>query len=182
MITHKDVVEHASVWSDIQGHLLRLYDLTIKLPHEKVVVELGVRWGDSTTALLAAVNDSGGHLYSVDLLLPSGGATVYLNTEPSWTFILGDDMSVVRSWNKSIDHLFIDTSHRFEHTLSELREWGKWVKVEGIITLHDLCNADGTDSEVIFAIKKFMEENPKKYAFTAFPNSYGLGLLERRLQ
>jgi len=179
MITHKDVVERATVWSDIQDHLLRLYDLTVKLSREKVVVELGVRWGDSTTALLAAVNDSGGHLYSVDLLPPSGGATAYLQTEPNWTFILGDDLNVVETWDKAIDHLFIDTAHTFEHTLSELTKWGKWVKVEGIITLHDLCNADGTDSEVMSAIKKFMEENPQKYAFTAFPNSYGFGLLRR---
>jgi predicted O-methyltransferase YrrM len=181
MITYKNVVERASIYSDMQHHLVRLYSLTVKLPKEKVVVELGVRWGDSTTALLAAVNDSGGHLYSVDLLPPSGGAAVYLDTEPNWTFILGDDMEVVKNWNKPIDHLFIDTTHRFEHTLSELREWGKWVKVEGIITLHDLYAYVDNEvpTEVIPAIEKFMEENPQKYIFTAFPNSYGLGLLKR---
>lgn len=175
MITHKDVVERASIWSDIKDHLLRLYDVTAKLPKEKVVVELGVRWGNSTTALLAAVNDTGGHLYSVDLLSPSGGASVYLDTEPNWTFILGDDMDIVKTWSKPIDHLFIDTSHKFEHTLSELRQWGKWVKLEGIITLHDTSN-----DEVMSAINKFMEENPNKYDLEIFPSSYGLGLLRRK--
>jgi len=174
MITYKDVVERANIWSDIQHHLLNLYNLTVKLPKEKVVVELGVRWGNSTTALLAAVNDSGGRLYSVDILSPSGGASVYLETEPNWTFILGDDMDVVKTWDKSIDHLFIDTTHRFEHTLSELREWGKWVKPEGIITLHDVSN-----NEVMLAINKFMEDTPDKYDLTIFPDSYGLGLLRR---
>lgn len=174
MITYKDVVERANIWSDIQHHLLRLYDLTVKLPNEKVVVELGVRWGNSTTALLAAVNDSGGHLYSVDILDASGGAATYKETEPNWTFFLGDDMEVVKTWDKPIDHLFIDTSHKFEHTLSELREWGKWVKPEGIITLHDVSN-----NEVMSAINKFMEENSKKYDLTIFPDSYGLGLLRR---
>jgi hypothetical protein len=83
-------------------------------------------------------------------------------------------MDVVKTWNKSIDHLFIDTTHRFEHTLSELREWGKWVKPEGIITLHDVSN-----NEVMLAINKFMEDTPDKYDLTIFPDSYGLGLLRR---
>lgn len=174
MITYKDVVERASIYSDIQHHLLRLYDLTVKLPSQKVVVELGVRWGNSTTALLAAVNDTGGRLYSVDVLPPSGDASVYLETEPNWTFIIGDDMNVVKTWNKLIDHLFIDTTHTFEHTLSELREWGKWVKPEGIVTLHDTSN-----NEVMSAINKFMEDTPNKYDLTIFPDSYGLGLLRR---
>jgi len=174
MITYRDVVERASICSDIQGHLLRLYDLTVKLPSEKVVVELGVREGSSTTALLAAVNDTGGRLYSVDLLPPSGGASVYLGTELNWTFFLGDDMEIVKTWNKSINHLFIDTSHTFEHTLSELREWGKWVKPEGIMTLHDASN-----SEVMQAINKFIEEANEKYNLTIFPESYGLALLRR---
>lgn len=174
MITYKDVVERADIWSDIKDHLLRLYDLTVKLPKEKVVVELGVRWGNSTTAFLAAVNDSGGHLYSVDVLSPSGGANVYLETEPNWTFFLGDDMDIVKNWSKPIDHLFIDTTHVFEHTLSELREWGKWLKPEGIVTLHDVSN-----TEVMSAINKFMEDTPDKYDITIFPGSYGLGLLRK---
>ncbi|MCJ7631472.1 class I SAM-dependent methyltransferase [Candidatus Bathyarchaeota archaeon] len=174
MLTYRDVVERASIWSDIKGHLLRLYDLTVKLPKEKIVVELGVRWGNSTTALLAAVNDSGGRLYSVDVLSPSGGATAYMGTEPNWTFILGDDINVVKTWDKPIDHLFIDTTHKFEHTLSELREWGKWVNPEGIITLHDASNI-----EVMQAINRFMEENPDKYELTIFEGSYGLALLRR---
>lgn len=183
MITYEDVVERTSSFSDMQHHLLRLYDLTVKLPSEKVVVELGVRWGDSTTAFLAAVNDSGGRLYSVDMLSPSGGAIAYLETEPNWTFILGDDMNIVKTWDKPINHLFIDTTHTFEHTLSELREWGKWVKPKGIITLHDLyAQVDSVPTGVIPAINKFIEETPEKYDFTIFPDSYGLGLLRRRIK
>jgi len=175
MITYRDVVERASICSDIQGHLLRLYDLTVKLPSEKVVVELGVRAGNSTTALLAAVNDTGGKLYSVDLSTPCElPASVYLETEPNWIFILGHDMDVVKTWKKPIDHLFIDTTHKFEHTLSELKEWGKWVKPEGIITLHD-----ATNNEVVQAINQFIEINDDKYDLTIFPNSYGLALLRR---
>ena len=157
--------------------MIRLYDFTVQIPvKEKVVVELGVRYGTSTVALLAAVNDSGGHLYSVDI----SDCSHVLREEPNWTFILGDDMEVVKGWNMPIDHLFIDTSHTFEHTLAELREWGKWVKIGGIITLHDLyVYATEGKQEVQDAIEQYMKETPEKYDFKVFEKSYGLGLLKR---
>lgn len=182
MITYKDVVEQAKVYTDIQAHMMRLFDLTVKLPREKVVVELGVRSGNSTTSLLAAVNDSGGHVYSIDLLPPREPVATYAVAEPNWTFIMGNDMDIVRTWDKPIDHLFIDTTHMFEQTLSELRAWGKYVRVGGIITLHDLYGEGtfgGQLTEVMQAINKYMEENPQRFVFTAFPDSYGLGLLEK---
>lgn len=180
MVTYEEVLRKAGEPSDIAAHLVRLYDFTVQIPvKEKVVVELGVRWGTSTAALLAAVNDSGGHLYSVDIDACPGARKLY-GGEANWTFIRGDDMEVVKGWSKPIDHLFIDTSHTFDHTLNELREWGNWVKPGGIITLHDIYvyEADGR-SEVLDAIEQYMKENPGKYGFKVFEGSYGLGLLRR---
>lgn len=178
MITYDDVLERANKWSDIQTHLVRLYDFTVQLPvKEKVVVELGVRRGTSTVALLAAVNDSGGHLYSVDINACHGTQQLYKG-EPNWTFIHGNDMEVVKGWNNPIDHLFIDTTHTLDHTIMELREWGKWVKQGGIITLHDIYHAE-VKTRVWDAIEQHMKENPEKYDFEAFEGSFGLGLLRR---
>lgn len=160
-------------------HLVRLYNFTAKIPvKEKVVVELGVRYGTSTAALLAAVNDSGGHLYSIDIGAYPETQKIYKD-EPNWTFIQGDDMEVVKGWKKPIDHLFIDTSHTFDHTLNELREWGNWVKLGGKITLHDLYVRDDEKSEVWDAIEQHIKENPRKYNFKVFEGSYGLGVLRR---
>lgn len=159
--------------SDMQSHLVRLYNLTVKIPFkDKVVVELGTRSGNSTTALLAAVNDSGGHLYCVDI---NPNCSKLFPREPNWTFIHGDDRVVVKRWNKPIDHLFIDTSHTFEHTIFELREWGKWLKSHGIISLHDTARSN---YKVMEAIQKYMEENPSKFTLTTFPESSGLGILK----
>lgn len=175
MITYRDVEEKASKYSDIQGHLIRLYNITVKIPvRDKVVVELGVRKGSSTLAFIAAVNDSGGHLYSVDIR-PCRGVQELYREEANFTFFLGDDMEVVKDWHKPIDHLFIDTSHTYEHTIAELREWGKWVKPKGIISLHDTSNVD-----VMRAINEFRNENLGKYYFMNFPECYGLGLLRRK--
>jgi hypothetical protein len=56
MIKYEDVVLASSSFSDIQHQLIRLYDITTKLPiKDKTIVELGMRYGKSTTALLAAV-------------------------------------------------------------------------------------------------------------------------------
>lgn len=170
MITHKDLVQRASIWTDMQAHLQRLYDLTIKFPKDKVVVELGVRWGTSTIALLAAVNDSGGHLFSVDI----EDCSNVCPGEVNWTFILGNDMDVVRTWNQPIDHLFIDTIHTFDHTFAELSEWGKWVKLGGVISLHDTAILD-----VMNAIEKLMADDPHKYDFRNYTESNGLGVLQK---
>ena len=152
----------------MSGHLIRLYHLTVALPKEKVIVELGVRGGESTTALLAAVNDSGGHLYSVDVVNCSH---VY-HGEPNWSFFFGNDMVILKTWNQKIDHLFIDTSHTFEHTLAELRGWSSWLQPWGIITLHDTIFCPG----VAKAVQQFLAENPS-YAFKNYLECYGLGLL-----
>jgi len=161
----------------MMGHLLRLYQLVVGVPlKDKIVVELGVRNGESTTAFLAAVNDSGGHLFSVDIL-ECQRVRKRLTGEPNWTFVQRDDMDVVKEWNQPIDHLFIDTDHAFDHTLAELREWGKWVKFFGLISLHDIHTR--TYRDVPKAIRQYLSENPA-FKYTEYSGSYGLGLIQKR--
>lgn len=173
MLIYRDVVARSKRRTDICEHLTRLYRLTADLPvRDKVVVELGVRHGESTTALIAAVNDSGGHLYSADIVDCSG----VHRGEPNWTFILGDDMDIVKEWNRLIDHLFIDSGHTYEHTLAELREWGQWVKPGGIITLHDTNMP--IYPGVPRAIEKYLEEHPS-YGYIEHPECLGLGVIRK---
>jgi hypothetical protein len=56
-------------WSDIVDHLPRLYDEVTRY-REPQIIELGVRSGNSTAAFLAAVEKVGGHLWSVDPMVP----------------------------------------------------------------------------------------------------------------
>jgi len=168
MVSISDVILLSNEVSDICGQVKRLYDLTISIPKkDKIVVELGMRYGTSTKAILAAVNDSSGHLYSLDTY-----KLVSLDNEKNFTFILGDDMDLVKTWDKPIDHLFIDTSHLYDHTLSELNEWGSFVVDGGIITLHD-TNQKG----VMDAIKNYVEKN--NYEFENFEESNGLAVIKK---
>lgn len=176
MITYKDVLSRSAIESDISLHLIHLYELTADIHDpDKVVVELGVRRGESTTALLAAVNDTGGRLISVDIT-ECRQTRCRLKGEPNWVFVHGDDMELIKKWDKPIDHLFIDTSHTFDHTLMELREWGRWVKDYGIISLHD-TNAPNYPM-VMSAVEKYLEENPN-FTFNNYPESFGLGVIKK---
>jgi len=176
LLTYKDVLARSKMESDINEHLHHLYKLTANIPlKEKVVVELGVRRGESTTALLAAVNDTSGRLISVDIA-ECKETRRRLKGESNWSFVHGNDMDLIKQWDKPIDHLFIDTSHNYKHTLAELREWGKWVKENGIISLHDTIAPNYP--MVMKAIKKYLEENPK-FEFTNYPECFGLGVIKK---
>jgi len=48
-----------------------------------------------------------------------------------------DDLQFGRTWSRSIDLLFIDTSHAYSHTLEELELFGQHVRERGFICLHD---------------------------------------------
>ena len=132
-ILDKLYAERVQNWSDIQGHLEFMHDLVVA-EDAKTVLELGVRDGNSTAALIAAVDKTDGHLWSVDVNpIPEVPAWV---TSGRWTTLLGDDLTVVYSYNlpQQFDIVFIDTLHWFHHTLAELR---LYAPKTNIVLLHD---------------------------------------------
>src|SRR3989442_265699 len=112
--------------SDIYAHLPTLYRLTVD-GKRKRTLELGTRDGDSTIALLLAAREIGGTLTSVDLE-PCPIATARVDgagLRDLWTFVQQDDLGL--DWDRPIDHLFVDTSHRYSHTIDELRKYEPFV-------------------------------------------------------
>jgi predicted O-methyltransferase YrrM len=195
MIRYSNVVDRSKENTNVNKHLLRLYELVKTLPKDKVVVELGVNRGETTIALLAAVNDTGGHLYSNDVQNCNDlgenledyrdGLQKY---NPNWTFLLGDDLVIGKEWRMPIDFLYIDTVHSYEQTIQELRIWGKWLKPNAIIALHDTDpnnvhpNWNGisyAEGGVLKAIYEYMEENRGMFSFINYPECYGLGVLSK---
>jgi len=129
-------------WNDIIDHMQFLHDTVLGYRNPRVV-ELGVRGGNSTCALLSAVQLNGGHLWSCDLEPPGKGGDWDHPPEwdgiPAWTFIIGDSVSdaVLAQMPAEIDVLFADTSHTYEQTLAELEAYVPRVRPGGVVLQHD---------------------------------------------
>jgi len=156
--------------SDIVEHLPYFVELA---QHAQTVIELGVRTGVSTVAWLYGLEQSGGHLWSVDIApapsLPSR----------QWTFILGDDLDVVGQLPDEVDVVFIDTSHHYQRTLDELAAYLPKVRSGGTIVLHDTelevpedTPAGDPPFPVKTAIAKFCDEH--QLIWSNRPNCWGL--------
>ncbi len=155
----------------IHEHLATLYLLTVEL-NLKRIVELGTRSGESTIALLAAAKQIEGEVLSVDIN-PCLDAKKNLQAHgllKNWTFIQCDDLKL--EWNRTIDHLFIDTSHTFEQTVKELEKYEPWVKCGGLITLHDTV----LYPEIMQAIKSFIKNRTDLRLYKYFNNN-GLAII-----
>jgi predicted O-methyltransferase YrrM len=159
--------------TDIHEHLQTLYMLSIEL-NLKNVLELGTRTGESTITLLLATKELGGTMTSIDIdsCLEAKEKVEQLGLEKFWNFIQTDDLTL--NWNTPIDHLFIDTSHTYDHTLAELRKFEPFVRKGGLITLHDIMSCP----PVLDAINDFLVER-KNFRFYKFFHNNGLGILKK---
>jgi predicted O-methyltransferase YrrM len=169
--------------SDINEHLPRLAWMAENLD-VKHIIELGARTGVSTTAWLYGLQGKSGRLTTVDMSpAPDIGA------HANWRHVQGDDTdpAVMGQVGGMCDILFIDTSHAYEHTLWELRNWGQKVRSGGLIVCHDTelqrpfdppCPPTDPDFPVRSAIEVFCAETGNRW--TNIPGCWGLGIIEVR--
>lgn len=130
-------------WTDIRDHLPRLYRMTAVKPGA-VVIELGVRTGESTRAFLAAATKADGQVWSCDIAPPRVSAAVTEN--PRWHFIQADDLSQEAQdfLPGECDVLFNDAHDDFwphdvmqKHVLDSLELYVPRVRPGGAVLLHD---------------------------------------------
>jgi predicted O-methyltransferase YrrM len=169
-----------AVWSDIQSHLPRLFDLVIDNAATRVL-ELGVRSGVSTTAFLAALENNGGHLWSVDLAPPP-------HLEGPWTFVLGKSIDVAAvqasAGTDPFDIVFVDTDHTYELTRAEIEAWAPHLKPGGRMVFHD-TNLERFDHHttpqpafpVRTAIEEWLNNDALAVLEAFYPDSYGLTIV-----
>lgn len=127
--------EVAAKYIDIVDHLPTLRSLA-----HGTVVEIGVRDGSSTNALLLGIKENGGHLYSIDITAKCG--TIF--NDEDWTFIHGDSGSpeTAAKVPQEIDVLFVDGDHEYQYVKLDLMTYGPRVKKGGIILMHDVLMPD----------------------------------------
>ena len=165
--------------SDIFEHLPVFVDMVHQANAQKVI-ELGTRTGVSTIAWLYALEQTGGHLWSVDI-----DSKPAIGDYPHWTFIQGDDESdvVLSQLPEKVDILFLDTSHHYEHTKRELELYLSQVKPGGLIVCHDteLPMPEGAPpQDGPYPVKRAIQEFTAKHGLRWFnlPNCWGLGIIE----
>lgn len=153
-------------WSDVQSHLTTLFDCA-----RGNVLELGVRAGISTTALLAGVEARGGHVWSVD----RDDCSPVWAGHAQWSFIQADSLDESRIVVPTVlDCLFIDTEHTETRTIAELELWGARVGPGGVMLLHDTDDGS-TYPGVRNAISVYCQSRDLTPLY--MPGSYGLGVI-----
>lgn len=174
-VINDEYMLRCSLTSDIQQHLPQL---KAEAADAKRIIELGVRSGNSTCAFLAGVEQSGGHLWSVDIMQPR----VPWWGHSQWTVLVGDDLDLADQLPDEVDVVFIDTSHHYVQTQAELELYVPKVKPGGVVMLHDveLERPDGSPAtDPAFPVRVAVEEYCQEHGLVPeyVQGCYGLGVI-----
>lgn len=149
----REILSRAAIPTDISDHLRTLFAESLSAS-PRLIVELGVRSGESTFALERVARPSNAHLVSVDVDDCSKASSY-----DRWHFVRSDDLAFARAfteWCKErgieprIDVLFIDTSHEYHHTVLEIEAWFPLLAARAKVFFHDsnprklMTRRDGT--------------------------------------
>lgn len=170
--------------TDIQQHMWYLHSTVLSYA-APVVIELGVGWGNSTSALLAAVTEADGMLWSVDRgeVRKTGMIPDDWWGDAHWKFLQADDLSEeAGEWLPGrCDVLFVDSDHSYEHVLATLETHMPRVRPGGIALFHDTqFRHPATDlgeptGDVARALDDYCAR--QELAWVNRAGSYGLGVV-----
>jgi methyltransferase family protein len=159
--------ENSRVWNDMIDHLPFLFESA-----QGNVMEIGVRGGASTSALLAGVEAHGGHLWSVDV-----NFCPVFEGHPQWTFTQANSITeserIKAIIPERLDVLFVDGDHTYEGCLSDLQTYGPRAD---LILIHDcLC------PDTYPGVRKASEEYAASLGIPLVirDGSYGLGVIQK---
>lgn len=136
----KEIQERCRMRSDISDHLLPLFFESLAV-RPQLIVELGVRGGDSTFVLERVARLCGSRLVSVD----KEDCSV-ISSWRKWLFVRSDDIAFAQRFlaycdethiPQKIDVLCIDTSHHLDHTAREIECWFPFLSDRAKVFFHD---------------------------------------------
>jgi cephalosporin hydroxylase len=126
--------------TDISDHLIALFVESLAI-HPRLIVELGVRTGESTFALERVAKLCGATLVSVDVADP-----LCTSSLKDWIFVKSDDIDFARQFPEwcrprnlraEIDVLLIDTNHVYVHAVKEIAHWFLFLSQKAKVFFHD---------------------------------------------
>lgn len=151
---------------DIAGHFSTLRETAAG---SQLVIEVGVGNGNSSSAFLLGLMESGGRLWSVDII-PTEYSEELQRLCPEWEYHIGDSLELEPSAPYGADVLFIDSDHTYESTKAELLAYREHLRPGGVIFLHD---TGPHQPGVRQAIEELYGEG-----WSNNPNCFGLGTIQ----
>jgi len=158
----------------MRPYCLLLYTLVFEGNMENVL-EIGVRWGQSTQVILATMKEKGGGLLtSIDI--KKRGKNFSEDLFPYWRFVVGDsrfNKTYQQVADKKYDLLLIDGSHIYGDVKSDWQMYSPLVKKGGYVLFHDVVNNN-------CGVPQFWEEINigHKHTITLPFNKAGMGIVE----
>lgn len=172
-------VRNGANWKD---HI-KFAQWIVKRKNPDIIVDLGVDYAYSTFSFALPKI---GHVYGIDSFegdIHAGSR----NASDSYdfviakkeeyqldnvTFIKGYFDDIAKTWDKEIDILHIDGLHTYDAVYNDFSVWGKFMKDDGIILMHDTKVFHGS-----FGVHKFFDE--LEYPKINFITSNGLGVVAK---
>lgn len=174
---------------DSDRHIITIFSIALA-SKGKTFVELGVREGHTTEPLYEAAKLNGGHLWSVDINIP----TEFKPNNGNYTFSQKDSIEFLENWpkDKKIDLAYVDDWHSYSHVKKQLEILDQLVGPSSIILLHDLMygntdpfyHSDLTLKEGQWAdggpYRAVAELNPQFWEWATLPWNNGLTILRKK--
>ena len=148
------------------------------------ILEIGVRDGASTSALLLGLEEHGGHLYSIDIQNCS-----QLWSHAQWTFEKMDSQQASFPEHR-FDMALIDGDHSAEGFRRDLENCLRWVRPGGMILCHDISplpnytqEAAGGDWPSQYVGEEFFKMvKQRQLRYSIYPGAWGLGVIVKDYQ
>jgi hypothetical protein len=180
-------LSHVKNW---HGHVSFAHDIVMLLK-PKVIVELGVHYGDSYFTFCQTVDELelDCNCFGVDSWTGDEHTGYY---DPNVYDLVKEENIKYNKFSNlikcsfsnaldqfddgSIDLLHLDGCHTYEAVSCDFHEWKSKVRSNGIILFHDV-----SIQREDFGVYKFWEEITPKYPTVMFSHSCGLGVVENSL-
>lgn len=140
LTSYKKLLEYSNANNtDISSHLPTIF-FYAALQNPSIIVEAGVRGGESTIAFKYALEFCTAQIIGIDIEPTSN--TIYQQIKNSIFLCMNDlefDKYFLKNFetNSKLDVVFIDTSHLYTHTLEEIKLFSPLLNENGIILFHD---------------------------------------------
>lgn len=193
--TQRDIwVDNHGKWSlewesqnngDMMYHVHTIHSIARGI-NAKIIVDLGVRNGQATRALLYAAKQAGGRVWSVDIedcsyVCPS-------EFKDNWFFfqMSTDDFfnQIIYPKKMEIDLLLIDADHSYEQSKIDFENYSQCIRTNGIVIMHDTYPAKECRKKWPGGAggvwKTWQEIDENNWDKLILPYSSGIGIARKR--